>query len=403
MEDASSGRRRVLIVHSSDELYGADQVLLSLVESLDRTRFDPMVVLPTDLDYEGRLGDALRAAGVPVTTMGLAVLRRRYFRPLGIIRYLWRFVVSTLTLRRLIGRERIDLVHSFTTAVVPGAVAAHLTRTPHVWSAQEVIVHPRFLWRFTSWLLGRLSRRVVAVSQAMLDHLVAGSGRCADRGVVIHNGIDGSRFAIAPDRARRVRADLGITSEDRIVGSVGRIRPGKGQDVLLGAAARLDDSGARVHIVVAGEAVPGEEHSELELRELAAALGIDKTTLFLGFRQDVPSLLGAFDLFVSPSVHPESFGMTLIEAMASGTAVIATRLGATPEIVLDGITGLLVEAGDERGLAEAIHHLLTDDEKRQRLATAGRERALSLFDLERFAGAHARVYEAALSPEVAGG
>ncbi len=380
---------RVLVVHSSDELYGADRVLLLLAAELPRADFRLTVVVPAEAGFHGSLRRELGALGVEVLAMPLAVLRRRYFGPVGIARFGALLVTSTWRLRRLAAEH--DLVHSFTTAVVPGALAAKLARRPHVWSAHELVTEPRWLWRLTSWLLPAMSRRVVAVSTAMRDHLVAGSARNEPVIRVVPNAV--APRPPAPEGVAALREELGLDGGVVLV-SVGRLRPGKGQEDLLHALPAILAAHPGTRLVLAGEPAPGEEPYTGELAGLARRLGVADQVTFAGFRSDVPELLAVADVVVQPSRHPESFGLGLLEAMLAGTAVVATGVGATPEVL--GDAGVTVPPCQPVALAGAVGSLLGDPGARAALAAAARERALARFGAEAFSAGWAAVYREAL-------
>lgn len=182
----------------------------------------------------------------------------------------------------------------------------------------------------------------------------------------LYNGVDLDLFR-PPGPAR--------TREGPIrVAAVANLIPEKGIEHLLRAVARLDAGSFQLSIVGDG---PQDEH----LRRRARELGIDQRTTFLGLRDDVAELLRNTDVFVHPAVWAEAFGLTIAEAMASGCAVVATAMGGIPELVVDGESGLLVPAGDDQALAEALSRLQRDGELRARLGAAARRRTEQRFSL----------------------
>jgi len=385
----------VLIVHSSDELYGSDRALLHLLRGLDRDRFRPLVVLPSDLPYEGALSTQIGRLEVPVFRFRLAVMRRRYYTVWGTMRYVGALLPSTLALVRLIRRERVDIVHTNTVAVLPGGLAARLTGRPHLWHVHEIVTEPAL----ASWMFARLvpplSARLVVVSQAVQEWICGSDRRALAKAVLVPNGVDLSRFD--PDRSGwAIRRELGIPRDVPVVGMVGRIHWWKGQDVLLQALARLRPTHPEIHLLVVGGTVPGEEERLQKLRQETRALGLDDVVRWTGFRRDVPDLLAAMDVFVLPSVMPEPFGISLIEAMAAGKPVVATRQGGPVEIVVEGKTGLLVPPRNAEALADGIATLLADPGRRQRMGLAARARAQQLYSVERYVAHMEKVYNSLL-------
>src|ERR1700693_3218683 len=156
---------RLLALHSSNELYGADRVFLSLVRALDRQQFEVTVVLPNDVPGGGILAELLTNAGVEVHVRSLAVLRRRYLNPRGVGRLAILTLADVWYLRALVRRRRINLVYTSTTAVQSGAFVARLMRLPHVWHVHEIVENPRLMARLLRMSLSHLSSHIVAVSQ----------------------------------------------------------------------------------------------------------------------------------------------------------------------------------------------------------------------------------------------
>lgn len=376
--------RTILYLHSSDELYGSDRMLLALVRGLDRARYRPIVALPTDLPYEGLLSAELRASGVACLKLDLAVVRRRYLTPHGGLQFIGRLLHSTARLVALIRRERVALVHSNTLVVWPGALAALLTRRPHVWHIHELLGGPARPRLLIGRVLLALATAVVVNSAALRAALF--SPRVASRRVaIIPNAIALPPADGAGTAARaRARAAWGVEGDTQVVGTVGRVSRRKGQRELLHAAARVLAADAPIHVVIIGGPVPGQERLLDDLNAQAVATGLAGRATFTGFRRDVVDLLPAFDVFVLPSVLPESFGLVVIEAMAAGLPVVATRSGGPSEAVVDGETGLLVPPGDIEALAGALARVLDDAGLRERFGQAGRIRVAAHFTLDAY-------------------
>ena len=194
---------------------------------------------------------------------------------------------------------------------------------------------------------------------------------------VVPNGIDADAFA-ATARRGRVRAELGLAPDRLVVSLVGEVGWRKGQAVLLEAVAKLRGTGAArdAMFLIAGE---GSGRAELEARARARALGLgDDTVRFLGFRNDVPDLLADTDLLVLPSFE-EGFPNSLLEGMALGLPVVSTPVDGIPELVVDGVTGVLTSSGDAPALAAALGALLGDAGRRRAMGEAGRARVRAEF------------------------
>ncbi|MCI0588843.1 MAG: glycosyltransferase [Planctomycetes bacterium] len=293
-------------------------------------------------------------------------------------------ILAAARLRRLLQRERPDLVHFHSLrAHVVGAPAARLA------GVRGVVATRRMDYRISRHPLNRLAfdrctDLVIAISEAVRDVLLA-FGLPASRVRVVHSGIDLSGFDPSAD-PRAARARAGLPPEGSLVLCAGSLRPRKDQATLLRAFAAIAPARPDARLLLAGE---GPERGRL--LELRRALGLEETVLLLGERADMPDLLAACDLFVA-TPRFEGLGVSVLEAMGAGRAVVATEVGGLRESVLPGVTGLLVPPEDATALAQALDRLLGDAPARARMGKAGRERVAALFSAAAMAEGTERVY-----------
>jgi len=200
-------------------------------------------------------------------------------------------------------------------------------------------------------------------------------GAPASKVRVVYPGLDKPRFQelLLRGAATDIRDELGISRDAPLITIVGRLQPGKGQHVLLAAAPRVRARFPTAHFLVVGDALFGLDAAyPAQLRRLAARLGLGQAVHFLGQRGDVPAILRASTVVVQASVFPEAFGLVVLEGMAAGKPVIATRCGGAAEIIADGVTGILVPPGQPAVLADRLVELLADRERREALGAAAR-------------------------------
>jgi glycosyltransferase involved in cell wall biosynthesis len=236
-------------------------------------------------------------------------------------------------------------------------------------------------------LLAPLTDCAIAVSGSTRDFLIQERFVPADRVRLIWNGAPLDEFApVSPDRARGVRAALGLPVDAPVVGSIARLSLQKGHRYLVDAAARVLASRPDARFLIAGD---GDQMPVL--RECAAAAGVADSVVFAGHRTDVPDLLGAIDVFAISSLY-EGTPLTLFEAMAAGKAIVSTAVDGCREVLEDGETGLLVPPADAEGLAQAILRLVGDDALRVRLAARARE-ASRRYDVKTCVEEMQKVYE----------
>jgi len=210
----------------------------------------------------------------------------------------------------------------------------------------------------------------------------------ASRITVIPNGIRQPNQVIRP--SEDVQSELGVPVDGGCVACVARLEPEKDVHTLLRAMAEVISKAPEARCLVVGD---GSE--AVRLKHFASDLGVSANVVFTGYRQDVSSIVSAADVFVLPSLA-EPFGLVLVEAMALGKPVIATRVGGPLEIVEDGVTGLLVPPADPAAMAEAIRALLADPERRRAMGEAGRARFEAQFTAERMARETVEVYRKVL-------
>ena len=289
-------------------------------------------------------------------------------------------------LSRLLRRLRPDVVHAHDAhalALAAPAAAFAGRRGPRL-AASRRVDFPIRRNPLSRWKYGQVDRFLCA-SDAIRRMLID-EGVPAGRTVVVYEGVDVERIAELPPLD--VHRELGLPDGAPIVGNVAALVPHKGQEHLLDAAARVvaEVPDARFVLVGAGE-----------LRDALAAqiarLGLERHVVLTGFRTDAIALLKGFDLFVMSSVT-EGLGTSVLDAMACGRAVVATRAGGIPESVVDGETGLLVPTREPAALASAIVRMLRDRPWRHALGRAGRARARAHFSAARMVAETAAVYDA---------
>jgi glycosyltransferase involved in cell wall biosynthesis len=250
-------------------------------------------------------------------------------------------------------------------------------------------------------VLYRRVDRVVAISNVIGRNFAAKHPVDPRKITVLHAGVDLARFRPEPARRARVRAELGVAKEELLVGIVGRITAAKGHPEFLEMARRLAADEPRARFVVVGEPTRGEEAEGTAILARIDACGLRDRVLVTGYRDDVPDLLDAMDVFAFPS-HAEAFGLALIEAMAMALPTVSSNCDGVLDIVVEGETGFMVPPGDPAALTAATRRLLADPELRARLGGAARHRVEERFSEERSYARLEALYAAAIAARTAG-
>jgi glycosyltransferase involved in cell wall biosynthesis len=378
--------RKVLLVHSGASLYGSDRCLLAIACGLDTRRYVPVVALPR----EGPLLTELARHKVETHVLPIAVLRRIY-APSYACRLAGQMPISVRGLGRFMEARGVSLVHTNASSVLSSGPAARLRGLPHICHVREIPRLPRpvrrLCARFVSWESDRVIVDSRAVREQFLGDLVPDS-----KTRLIHDAINLESFRGLPPRAA-AKSQIGMPPGGPLIGTVGRVTPWKGHRSFVEAAGLIAGRVPEANFVVVGDVdtrLNRRYRRQLEAR--AQELGLSQRMRFVGFREDVSVYLAAMDVFVLPSSAPEPFGRVVLEAMASGTPVVATAHGGPVEVLEGGRCGLLVPPNDERALAEAVERLLEDAELGARLAGEAMSRVQD-FGVERHVQAVEAVYD----------
>ena len=357
------GPIRVMVVTSALWPGGAERHLATVLPALDPRRVEAAVCC---VQQEGDYFTALQAAGIRCVAIRCPLRRQA---PVALSR-----------VAREVGRFRPDVVLTFpVNADLIGRLAGTLRRVPVVAGWKHSCGHTRAhaLDRLAERLLAPLTDYCVGVSPAQTRFLVAELGVAPRKLLFAPNGIDLSRF---PGRDEAVRDDalarsLGLPPGLPVIGVLARFRPEKDHRTFLRAARLVADRRPDARFLLVGDG-PLQD----ELRALARALGLDGRVVFAGKRDDVMPLLTLLDLSVLPSAN-DCFPYAVLESMAMGLPVVATSVGALPDIVEEGVTGHLVPPRDPERLAERMLELLDGPERARALGAAGRRRVERNFGL----------------------
>lgn len=363
---------KILLLHSSSDVYGASKIFLGTVQLLKKRNHDVWVVLSED----GPLVKKLASAGATVLMVRLGILRRKYFNPLGIINRIATLLRARKQLQELIRKEKIELVYSNTTGVLAGAFAARNCGVRHIWHVHEIIENPFWLKQLLGHLMNRYAVGIIAVSEAVKQSWE--SVLPAERITVIQNGIDYSPYL---EHEQTLTKELQLPTAAIVIGMVGRVHYWKGQSYFLKIAGQLHQKHPSLHFLLAGDAYPGYEYLYQEMQTQIETLQLSDVVHNLGFREDIPAVMQTIDLLLLPSQQPDPFPTVILEAMASAKPVIATHFGGAVEMIDAGITGDLMPA-DQVDTAVSVIESWLDKNRLQAAGEAGRKRVLEKFSLE---------------------
>ncbi len=376
---------RLLWLIDSLAVGGAESLILPFAQQLIHTRFVLTVCALQSIEGS-EIERQLRDQGIEVLHVGARKLRDR---------------PAFERLVALVSERQIALIHAHLTyASTWAALVTRRTGVPSVCSLhvapfatrqQTNTLRHRLATDIRDWImrfaLNRWATMVVTVSAAIQDEYVR-RGLKGDKTRVVHNGIDVAKFDRAHDTCRMfLREELGISEQVPLVVTVSVLRPAKGIEVLLEAIPRVPEA----HFLIVGDGPKREEWMAT-----AERLGISTRVHWAGYRRDVASFLAGCDVLAHPSLD-DAFPTVLLESLAAGVPIVASRVGGIPEIVDEGQTGHLVPAGDAEALATAIRQLLADRTDIDAMRSAARATAAQRFSTEAWVTRLSRVYDEVLS------
>jgi len=376
--------QKVLHLRSSSGLYGPERQMLQLAKHMKREGFQLEILLL----YRRRgamplvhpLIEEARNHGLEAEQLGgKAKLSPR----------------DVSYISQQLKRERFSLIHTHDyKANILGGIAAKLAGVESIATVHlhTETTHRLRLYKIIDLLALRFFPKVITVSESLRQYLIA-NGLSPQKVVTVHNAVDLETFAsgvsLYNDKALRNR--LGIGSDQPIVSTIGRLTSQKGHRYFLESAKRILEVLPETRFLIIGDGPLRDEFEGLSL-----SLGIAQAVRFLGYRQDIATLMSTSDVITMPSLR-EGLPYVLLEALALARPVVGTRVGGIPEVVKHGETGFLVPPKDSESLAKAIIQLLRNPEEAARLGERGRELVLREFNVETMVQKIAAIYTEVLS------
>ncbi len=358
------------VAHIIDRLPpdGAERLLVDVLKN----RSNDFTFTVVCLVAGGELVEELENMDVPVI-----IFNRRHKLDIGLI----------FRLRKWLRLNNVDVVHTHLfTADSWGRLAAFLARVPCIVNT----VHSTNTWktkihRFIDWVLAKVSTNVIACSDEVANVLIKKDGLSAKRVKVVANGIDLSRFEnVTP-------IDMATKPDTINLVVIGRLHPAKGHQDLLPVIKTIKEKCPDFHFYFVGE---GELRSDI--KKNIKKFDLNDSITLMGQRPDIPAILAAIDIFVMPSKW-EGLPMALLEAMAMGKTVVATRVGGIPDVITHNENGLLVDVDDSAELAENLVKVITDNKLRLRLGTAAKEMVRLHYSAATVSQKYEKIYKQALA------
>jgi glycosyltransferase involved in cell wall biosynthesis len=348
---------RILLLHSSSDIYGASKIFLQTVQILQNHGHTCYVVVSS----EGLLLDKLISVGAQVEIINLGIIRRKYFSLTGIINRIAKWKTASIQLNALIKKHAIELVYSNTSAVLMGTQVALKNKLPHYWHVHEIILKPAILRKAIQWLMYNRCAKIICVSKAVQEHWTKGNSQLLAKTQVIYNGI----ARVQPSSKPNFRTVYNIPNNAMVIGMAGRVHFWKGQQYFLQIAKELlaYSPTTPLYFIITGDAFPGYEYLVDDIKAFITDNKLEATIFYTGFETEMDTFYSSIDLLVLPSQLPDPLPTVVLEAMQYGIPVAATPQGGALEMVLQNETGIFIPMHNAQKAAELIRPILSPDIK----------------------------------------
>lgn len=373
--------KSILIIHQSSELYGSDKTILFFTKELDKTKYFPIVILPS----EGPLKVEFEKNGIKVVIAPVLKLYRNILKPRNMLTFFREYSVGMKTLKALHKEHNFQLIYSHTLAVLLGLFFARKNKIKHLWHVQEIIAKPVFVNKvFTELLSLKSNHKAIYDSIQTMKFWADGHPKLEAKSDFVWNGLDiDEKYNASAEEIAQIRKEFfKVDQNQTVIGLIGRINGWKGQQLLLEAYKKIADEFPNTKLVFIGSAPPDQDFfvENLELR--ITEIKLNEKVLIIPFQQNIWRFWDSIDIAVVPSTEPEPFGMVAIEAMSAKKPVIAANHGGLTEIVLPNETGFLFEPRDANDLAKYLKIVIADKNMQQQFGKNGYQRVGDVFSMK---------------------
>lgn len=376
--------KKFLILHGSSDLYGASRSIVRSAVVLKEEGHEVILVLPRS----GELETYAQNYQIEVYISRLAVIRRKYLSFIGLFNRLRSLIISLRSLNAVVRQREIDVIYTNTTVVLVGAILALITRKPHIWHVREIFDKPLILKRAITALMKASGSIVLCVSEKVKE--CWWPGKKNDKVHLLYNGIDLRKY---DNLDLNPLDELGIVNGTVVLGMIGRVNLIKGHEYFLDIAEYLIHRYDNLHFVLIGDPFEGYEYLEERIKSRIDRVPLKGKCSYLGYREDIPALLNSIDIFVLPSIMPDSLPTVIIEAMASSKPVVATNLGGAIEMLKPYNHGKLIPINDAEISAEILSDFIESKDYRIEAGLEGKRLAQERFSLAAYKREFLRILE----------
>ena len=341
----NSVKKKILLLHSSNDLYGASKIFLQIIQILSNQGYEIHVVLPS----RGPMDDFFENK-INLNYHSLGVLRKKYLNPLGLINRILTNLKAIKFLSSYIKNNEINLVYTNTSTILAGGIAAQKNKIPSLFHIHEIPVGNKFYELFSGQMINKYSNRIITVSNSVRNHWI----KYVNENKIerIYNGIVFEKNQLF----KRIEKD----DTDYVITSVSRLIPYKGHNYLIDIAEELLKKSKKFKFWIIGDTLKSYSNYERRLKNRVKHLDLNNRIKFLGFRKDISNIFEQSDLFIHTPILPDPLPTVLFESLYNNVPVIATNLGGNIEILDYGNNGLLIPHNHSQKAANLIMNYSND-------------------------------------------
>ena len=340
--------KRVLVLHSSNDMYGASRIVLQVIDILIKAKYEVHVILP----YKGVLNKIITDKGASCSIYNLGVFRKKYLNLKGLYNRFLKIKKAKNHISNYIDKHHIDLLYTSTSVIISGALAAKRRGIPNISHIHEIPTANKSYEIFIGLFVRYFSKKVIVVSNSVAKHWQPYLKK--NQLLKVYNGII-FPLTKTPDTTKKK------IDQDIIVTSIGRLVPGKGHKYFIEAAKELLILNNQYQFLIVGDTFPGYESYEEELKTLVIENDLHEKIHFLGYKADIEAILAKSDLLFHSSITPDSLPTVLFEAIKMKVPLAATELAGAVEILDNGNCGLLLPLNNAKKTAELINDYIKDE------------------------------------------
>ena len=340
--------KRVLLLHSSNDMYGASRIVLQVIDILIKAKYEVHVILP----YKGVLNKIITDKGASCNIYNLGVLRKKYMNLKGLYNRFLKIKKAKNHISNYIDKHHIDLLYTSTSVIISGALAAKKSGIRSISHIHEIPTANKIYEIFIGLFVRYYSTQVIVVSNSVAKHWQPYLKK--NQLLTVYNGIIFPLTKASDNTKRKIGQNITVTS-------IARLIPIKGHKYFIEVAKELFKLNNQYQFLIVGDTFPGYESYEEELKTLVIENDLHQKIHFLGYRTDVEAILAKSDLVFHSSIAPDSLPTVLFEAIKMKVPLVATELAGAVEILDNGNCGLLVPLNNAKKVADLINDYIKDE------------------------------------------